>query len=149
MEIPRRKTIQVNLVRISPQLKELTSRIPESSSFSERHGRLLSLANTNIDEDMMKVLFLFFYPLHHCFTFPDYQLVPTIEEFSQLLGIPILNQLPFNCIERDPSLEEIARDLHLQQSDVTANWETRSGFKGFLAKFLLEKAQDYWNTLDL
>ena len=82
MEIPRRNTIQVNLVRISPQLKELTSRIPESSSFSERHGRLLSLVNTKIEEDMMKVLFQFFDPLHHCFTFPDYQLVPTLEEFS-------------------------------------------------------------------
>ena len=30
-----------------------------------------------------------------------------------------------------------------------ANWETRSGVKGFLAKFLLEKAQDCWDTLDL
>ena len=30
-----------------------------------------------------------------------------------------------------------------------ANWDTRSGVKGFLAKFLLEKAQDCWNTLDL
>ena len=30
-----------------------------------------------------------------------------------------------------------------------ANWETRSGVKGFLAKFLLEKAQDSWDALDL
>ena len=30
-----------------------------------------------------------------------------------------------------------------------ANWETRRGVKGFLAKFLLEKAQECWNTLDL
>ena len=96
METIRRKTIQVNLVRVPPQLKELTSRIPENSSFSERHGRLISLVNTNIEEDMVKVLFQFFDPLHHCFTFPDYQLVPTLEEFSQLMGIPILSQLPYN-----------------------------------------------------
>ena len=37
----------------------------------------------------------------------------------------------------------------MQQYDVTTNWETRSGVKGFLAKFLFEKAQDYWNSLDL
>ena len=60
-----------------------TSKIPENSLFSERHGRLLSLVNSNIEEDMVKVLFQFFDPLHHCFTFPDYQLVPTLEEFSQ------------------------------------------------------------------
>ena len=89
MESLSRKTIQVNLVRIPPQLKELTSRIPENSLFSERHGRRLHLFNSSIEEDMVKVLFQFFDPLHHCFTFPDYQLVPTMEEFSQLLGVPI------------------------------------------------------------
>ena len=96
MESLRKKTIQVNLVRIPPQIKELTSRIPENSIFSERHGRLLNLVNSNIEEGMVKFLFQFFDPLHHCFTFPDYQLVPTLEEFSQLLRIPILNQLPYN-----------------------------------------------------
>ena len=29
------------------------------------------------------------------------------------------------------------------------HWETRSGVKGFLAKFMFEKAQDCWNSLDL
>ena len=91
MESLRRKTIQVNLVRIPPQLKELTSKILENSPFSKRHGRLLNLVNSNIEEDMVKVLFQFFDPLHHCFTFPNYQLVPTLEEFSQLLRIPILH----------------------------------------------------------
>ena len=142
MEILRRKTIQVNLVRIPPQLKELTSRIQESSIFSERHGRLLSLVNTNIKEDIVKVLFQFFDPLHHCFTFPDYQLVPTLEEFSQLLRIPILNQLPYNGTEKEPKPEDVAQALHLQPSDIKGHWETRSGVKGFLAKFLFEKAQE-------
>ena len=72
-----------------------------------------------------------------------------MEEFSQLLGILIINQLPFNGTERDPSLEEVSRALYLQQFDITANWETRSGVKGFLTKFLLEKEQDCWNTLYL
>ena len=107
------------------------------------------MVTSSLDEDMMKVLFQFFDPLHHCFTFPDYQLVATMEEFFQLLGVPIINQLPFNGIERDPKIEEIAQALHLQRSDVVANWETRSGVKGFLAKFLFEKAHYFWDTLDL
>ena len=37
----------------------------------------------------------------------------------------------------------------MQRSDVVANWETRSGVKGFLAKFLFEKAQLFWDALDL
>ena len=91
MASTRRNTIQVNLVRVPPQLKELASRVPESSPFTERHGRLLNLVTSSPNEEMLKVLFQFFDPLHHCFTFPDYQLVPTMEEFSQLLGVPILN----------------------------------------------------------
>ena len=114
MASTHRNTIQINLVRVPPQLKELASRVPENSPFTKRYGRLLNLVTSSLDEDMMKVLFQFSDPLHHCFTFHDYQLVPTMEEFSQLLGIPILNQLPFNGIERDPSPEEISRALHLQ-----------------------------------
>ncbi|CAI8598712.1 unnamed protein product [Vicia faba] len=149
MDSLRRKTVQVNLVRIPPQLKELASRIPENYPFTERHGRLLNLVTSNTKEDMLKVLFQFFDPLHHCFIFPDYQLVSTLEEFSQLLRIPILNQLPFNGTERDPNPEDISQALHLHSSDVITHWETRSGVKGFLSKFLFEKAQSCWNSLDL
>ena len=39
--------------------------------------------------------------------------------------------------------------LHLHSSDVTTHWETRSGVKRFLSKFLFEKAQSWWNSLDL
>ena len=98
MASTRRNIIQVSLVGVPPQLKDLISRVPEDSPFTKRHGRLLSLVTSSIEEEMIKVLVQFFDPLHHCFTFPDYQLVPTLEEFSQLMGIPILDQLPFNGI---------------------------------------------------
>ena len=98
---------------------------------------------------MLKVLFQFFDPLHHCFTFPDYQLVPTMEEFSQLLGVPILNKVPLNGMERDLKPEDIAKALSLQRSDVVVNWETMRGVKGFLAKFLFEKAHHFWDALYL
>ena len=97
----------------------------------------------------MGVLFQFFDPKHHCFTFPDYQLVSIMEEFSQLLGVPILDQMPFTGLEKEPRPEEIALALHLQRSDIVANWETRSGVKGFLDKFLIEKAQLFWDALHL
>ena len=94
-----RNTIRISFVKIPSQLKELVSRVSETSAFTKRHGRLLNLVNSNFDENMMSVLFQFFDPKHHCFTFPDYQLVPTLEEFSQLLDIPILEQLPFIGLE--------------------------------------------------
>ena len=72
MASARRNIIQINLVKVSPQLRDLAVRIPESSPFTEKHGRLLNLVTAKPDEEMLKVLFQFFDPLHHCFTFPDY-----------------------------------------------------------------------------
>ena len=113
MASARMNTIQINLMKVPLQLKDLSLRIPESSPFTKKHGRLLNLVTSNPDEEMLKVLFQFFDQLHHCFTFPDYQLVPTMEEFSKLLGVHILNQLPFNGTERDPKPKEIAQALSL------------------------------------
>ena len=96
----------------------------------------------------MSVIFQFFDPKHHCFTFPDYQLVPILEEFSQLLDIPILEKFPFKGLEEVPNPEVTSSDLHLKRADVVSNLETRSGVKGFLAKFLIYKAQLFWDNMD-
>ena len=96
----------------------------------------------------MCVLFQFFDPVHHCFTFPDYQLVPTLEELSLLLGVYVLDQVPFTGLEGTPKPEVIAEALHLKRADIIANWETRSGVKGFLTKFLSEKARSFWEDMD-
>ena len=140
MDSGRKNFIRVNFVRILPQLKDLVSQVPKNCRISERHGYIFDLVTSGFDEDMMKVLFQFFDLKHHCFTFPDYQLVPTLEEFSRLLGMPILDQVPFTGLEGVPKPEVIAGALHLKRSDITNNWETRSGVKGLLAKFLFKKA---------
>ena len=112
----RRNTIRISFVQIPAQLKELASRVSETSTSIKRHGQLLSLVTSNLDEQMMSVLFQFFDPNHHCFTFPDYQLVPTLEEFSHTLGISILEQVPFTCMEEVPRPEDIASALHLKRA---------------------------------
>ena len=62
--------------------------------------------------------------------------MPTMEEFSRLLGVPILDQLPFNGMERHPKPEEIARALSLQRSDVVTNWQPASSPYQSAASFL-------------
>ena len=144
----RRNTIQISFVQIPTQLKDLVSKVPETSSFDRRHGHLLSLVTSKLDEQMMSVLCQFFDPLYHCFTFPDYQLVPTLEEFADLLGISILEQTPFTGWEKILKPEEIASALHLTKVMVMSNLETRSGTKGFLTKFLVGRANQFWDSLD-
>ena len=69
--------------------------------------------------------------------------VGTLEEFSGLLGISILEQTPFTGWEKVIRPEEIASALHLTKAEVMSNWETRSGTKGFLAKFLVDWANQF------
>ncbi|CAI8612673.1 unnamed protein product [Vicia faba] len=143
----RRNIIRISFVQIPTQLKDLVSKVPDTSSFIRRHGHLLGLVTSKMDEQMMSVLCQFFDPLYHCFTFPDYQLVPTLEEFYDLLGISILEQMPFTGWEKALRPEEIASTLHLTKAEVMSNWDTRSGTRGFLAKFLVDPANQFWDSL--
>src|SRR3954470_6370753 len=107
MAFATRDYVRLNFVGIPSELKELALKVPGDSKFAERHGYLLRLVTSQFEEDMMRVLCQFFDPEHHCFTFPGYQLVPTLEEFSDLLGIPISDQLPFSVLEDTPKPETI------------------------------------------
>ena len=71
-----------------------------------------------------------------------------MEEFSQILGIHIIDQVPFTDLKEVPKPEVIASTLHLKRSDIVSNWEIRSRVKGYLAKFLIEKAQLFWDDFD-
>src|ERR1044072_7628843 len=142
-----RKTIRINFMGIPSQLKELVSEVPDHAQFIKRHGYLLDLVISGFEEDMMHVVFQFFDLKHHCFTFPAYQLVPTLKEFYKLLGIPILDRIPFTSLEKALKYEDIASALHLKQSDIEANLETRSRVKGLLAKFLIKKAREFLKAM--
>ena len=48
------------------------------------------------------MLVQFYDHLYRCFTFPDYQLVPTLEEYAHLLGIPVSDEVPFRGLEEIP-----------------------------------------------
>ena len=139
----QRNTIRLNFVHPPDLLKELVDRIPNTASFIQRHGSLLGLVISKGDQQLMSVLTQFYDPLYNCFTFQDFQLVPTLEEFSDLLGIPILDQTPFTGWEKALRPEEIAAALPLTNKEVMDNWVTRSGVKGFLAKFLIGKANSF------
>ncbi|XP_058758835.1 uncharacterized protein LOC131632081 [Vicia villosa] len=71
-----------------------------------------------------------------------------MEEFSKLLYIPILDQVTFTGLENVPKPEVTTTTLHMKKSNIVSNWETRSGVKGFLAKFLIEKARLFLSAMN-
>ena len=73
------------------ELRKISSFVLDPLDFKQRHGKLLSVLSTDVVEGLLSVLVQFYDPIYRCFTFPDYQLVPTLEGYAYLVGIPILD----------------------------------------------------------
>ncbi|KAI5402209.1 hypothetical protein KIW84_050002 [Lathyrus oleraceus] len=148
MERQRRNTKKYSFRQ--PDLKELrnlTSYVLDPLGFKPRFGKLLPLLTTQVDEGLMSVLVQFYDPLYRCFTFPDFQLLPTLEEYAYLVGIPILDQLSFSGLESTPTSQEIADMLHIDESLIGAHMTTKGGIQGLPSEFLIAQATVYGKAM--
>ena len=146
MNFGRRKTQRYTLR--SPKLEDLRKLgrlIADPEAFREKYGGLLSLLKVNMMEGVLSTLVQFYDPVYHCFTFPDYQLMPTLEEYSHLIGLPISDQDPFTGLEAVPKDQIIARVTTLKVSDINAHMTTKGGILNLPARFLMDKAQHFGN----
>src|SRR3954464_13003705 len=128
------------------RLIELASSVQDPSDFRKSYGKLLPILNTHVDEGLLKALVHFYDPVYRCFTFPDYQLVPTLEEYVNLLGIPVSDKIPFNGLEAIPKSHIIAASIHLKKSEVESNWTIKGNLSGLTSHFLIKKAFDFIET---
>lgn len=102
MDFGRKKTQKYTFK--SPKLEDLRrlgSLVVDTEAFSKRYGHLLSLLKINMADGLLSTLIQFYDPVYHCFTFPDYQLMPTLEEYYHLIGVPISSQALFSGLEED------------------------------------------------
>ena len=52
----RRNTIRINFVQVPIVLKDLIAKMPDTTSFIQRHGSLLGLVTAKWDQQLMSVL---------------------------------------------------------------------------------------------
>ena len=136
MNFGRRSVKKYNL--INPKLEELrklVSTITDPFGFKDRYGSLISLLTLRMEEGLLQTLVQFYDPLYHCFTFPDYQLMPTLEEYAQLIHIPVADTVPFSGSEKLPEPASLCKVLYMKESEFKNNLTTKGGLPGFTAKF--------------
>ncbi|KEH27822.1 hypothetical protein MTR_5g041255 [Medicago truncatula] len=121
-------------------LRELALKVKSQTGFRLRYGGLLTLLRTDVEEKLVHTLVQFYDPSFRCFTFPDFQLVPTLEAYSNLVGLPIAEKTPFTGPGTSLTPLVIAKDLYLKTSDVSNHLITKSHIRGFTSKYLLEQA---------
>ena len=121
-------------------LRDLALKIEDPTGFRRRYGALLPILHTNVDEKLVHTLVQFYDPGYRCFTFPDFQSVPTLEAYSSLMGLSIAKGIPFSGPEDPTTPLVIAKDLYLKTTDVSKNLVTKARIRGFTSEYLLGKA---------
>ncbi|XP_058754436.1 uncharacterized protein LOC131627613 [Vicia villosa] len=134
----------LNLDSLECLAKKITP--DESTKFREKYGYILSLLKmpfTKYEQEGVHTLLQFYNPSLRCFTFPDYLLVPTLEEYSLFLGVPVKKEeVPYYGTMEAPTSIEISKALYLSKSVVEANLSKKGGCLGFRMEFLVQKACD-------
>ncbi|XP_058751475.1 uncharacterized protein LOC131624537 [Vicia villosa] len=149
MKILVRKPFFLNFKKVPTTLRLLCDDITGSLVLTEPLNRLISLIRTKVDEALLNSMMQFDDPLLRCFTYRDFQLVPTLEEFSHIMDIPIPDQIPYTGEEGGPKLEDIAAALHLPRAEINKVWINRRDYSGIPVDFLYEKAKIFAKALSM
>ncbi|XP_050876573.1 uncharacterized protein LOC127080293 [Lathyrus oleraceus] len=128
-----------------PDLKNLRNLVSQMHlvyriNFGKNYDNLLSILNQQVDHTTLITLAQFYDLPLRCFTFQDFQLAPTLEEFEHLVRIPMKDKPLFVGIDESLPLEVIASALHMDEKEAKDNLETKGNTKGFSLSFLLERA---------
>ncbi|XP_058769283.1 uncharacterized protein LOC131643147 [Vicia villosa] len=108
--------------------------------FRKTYGHILHILTSHVDEWALYTLLQFYDSELRCFTFRDYQLAPTLEEYADILKIKVQRKIPFVCVPEKPRMDQIASALYLSMKDVTGNWKPNGGTHGLHVKYLIKKA---------
>ncbi|KAI5387679.1 hypothetical protein KIW84_073679 [Lathyrus oleraceus] len=79
-------------------------------NFGKNYGNLLNILNQQVDYTALITLAQFYDLPLRCFTFQDFQLAPTLEEFERLVRIPMKNKKLFKRTDESLPLEEESWD---------------------------------------
>ncbi|XP_050915653.1 uncharacterized protein LOC127130729 [Lathyrus oleraceus] len=141
---PERKNIH-SYKFVEPQLtvlRGLRARLDlgNKDDFKTSYGNLLGILNTEVNTTVVHTLVQFYDPPLRCFTFQDYQLAPTLEEYSHILGIRIKNQVPYVRTKELLKYQVLAEALHIGKKEVELNLKHKGGIHGFTLMFLVDKS---------
>ncbi|XP_050918863.1 uncharacterized protein LOC127136328 [Lathyrus oleraceus] len=123
----------------------LVKRFPTNNSdvFRRDYGRILVYLESslsNFQRDDVHTLLQFYDRPLRCFVFPDFLLAPTLEEYSDLLDIPVSHQVSFHAGMKEPEVAHITATLFSQESVMKENIRHKGGVSGYHLGFLVQEA---------
>ncbi|KAL5146819.1 hypothetical protein HKD37_06G016603 [Glycine soja] len=120
----------------------------QMQTFRKTYGKILELTIAEVSIEAIVSLTQYYDRPLRCFTFRDFQLVPTIEEFEEILGCPLGGRKPYLSSGCLPSLSRIATVVKDSARGLDRIKQTRNGIAGLPQKYLEDKARGMANQGD-
>ncbi|CAJ2672996.1 unnamed protein product [Trifolium pratense] len=127
------------------ELQKLSGRMSTlaEGNFRYHYGRLLDLLQVRVNENALTTLAQFYDPPLRCFTFQDFQLAPTLEEFAKILGFDLRESKPYLNLGEEPTMDDLAKALDLGVEEVTS-WLVKTKDNGMVIprkEFILKEGE--------
>ena len=124
------------LVRVStfqPDLSEIETIKGKSSEralkmFARRYGDTLDLTRVDVQMDVVSALVQFNDPPMRCFTFQDFQLAPTLEEFYRILNFS--KEKAYVGIRKVVEVKVLAKVLGIYYPELVQNYRREGPIQG-------------------
>ena len=99
------KSLEITNLR---ELVQLMGQI-QRQAFRKAYGKIWDLATIEVSVEAIASLTQYYDQPLRCFTFEDFQLVPRVEEFEEILGCPLGGRKPYLFSGFYPSMARIAK----------------------------------------
>ncbi|KAH1209838.1 hypothetical protein GmHk_15G044254 [Glycine max] len=120
----------------------------QMQAFRKTYRKILELNLAEVSIEAIASLTQYYDQPLRCFTFGDFQLVPTIEEFEEILGCPLGGRKPYLSSGCLPSLSRIATVVKDSARGLDRIKQTRNGIAGLPRRYLEDKARGMANQGD-
>ncbi|KAL5127399.1 hypothetical protein HKD37_14G039826 [Glycine soja] len=114
----------------------------QRQAFRKVYRKILDLTAAEVFTEVVVSLAQYYDQPLRCFTFGDFQMVPTIEEFEEILGCPLGGRKPYLFSGFLPSLSKIVAVVGDLAKELDRMKQTRNGVVGLPRKYLEGKARD-------
>ena len=94
------------------------------------------MLEVKVQEPAITTLAYYYDPPLRCFTFCDFQLVPTFEEFLQILDMPTNNIMPYQHLEQPFSMYTLSEIMKISVKELKKEFVELCDIKGFVLSFL-------------
>ena len=113
----------------------------QRQAFRKAYGKIWDLARVEVSMEPIASLSQYYDQPLRCFTFEDFQLVPTVKEFEEILGCPLGGRKPYLFSGFYPSTTRVAKVVKISAQELDRVKQNRNGVVGVPRKCLEERAK--------